>query len=103
MSLFKCLALRKKNLDKLKKEWKDWLNKKGRILNSEFELFKILDKSIPNLASIMFLAQIKNRTLLFTGDGLAQDIIKVLSQNAMLDKHGKFHVTPKTWGIYLET
>ena len=89
---FQMLGPTKKNLDKLKKEWKNWLNKKGRILNSEFELFKILDNSIPNLASIMFLAEIKNRKLLFTGDGLGQDIIKVLSQNAMLDKNGKFHV-----------
>lgn len=89
---FKILGPTKKNLDKLKEEWKDWLSKKGRILNSEFELFQILDKSIPNLASIMFLAQIKNRNILFTGDGLGQDIIKVLSQNAMLNKNGKFHV-----------
>ncbi len=89
---FQILGPTKKNLDKLKEEWKDWVNKKGRILNSEFELFQILDKSIPNLSSIMFLAKTKNRKILFTGDGLGQDIIKVLSQNAMLDKHGKFQV-----------
>jgi ribonuclease BN (tRNA processing enzyme) len=89
---FQILGPSKKNVDKLKEEWKDWLHKKGGTLNSEFELFQILDKSIPNLASIMFLAKTKNRKILFTGDGVGQDIIKVLSQNAMLDKHGKFHV-----------
>ena len=89
---FQILGPTKKNLEKLREEWKYWLSKNGRVLNSEFELFQILDKSIPNLASIMFLAQIKNKKILFTGDGLGQDIIKVLSQNAMFDKHGKFHV-----------
>ena len=89
---FQMLGPTKKNLDKLKEEWKDWLSKKGRIMNSELELFQILDKSIPNLASIMFLIKTKKRKLLFTGDGIGQDIIKVLSQNAMLDKDGKFHV-----------
>ena len=40
----------------------------------------------------MFLAEIKNRKILFTGDGVGQDVIKILSKNKMLDKNGKFHV-----------
>jgi beta-lactamase superfamily II metal-dependent hydrolase len=89
---FHLLGPTKKNLDKLKEEWKDWHHGKKQIQNSEFELLQILDKSIPNLASIVFLAQIKNRMILFTGDCLGRDIIEVLSKNAMLDKQGKFHV-----------
>ena len=40
----------------------------------------------------MFLAEGKNRKILFTGDGSGDDIIDVLSRNDMLDKQGKYHV-----------
>ena len=82
----------RKNLDKLRKEWNDWFDKKKRANKLESSLLQILDKSIPNLASIMFIAQIKNKKILFTGDGIGQDIIEILSKNKMLDKNGKFHV-----------
>jgi len=81
-----------KNLEKLRKEWNDWFNKKQQTGKSESGLIQILDKSVPNLASIMFLAEIKNRKILFTGDGLGPDVIDILSKNAMLDQNGKFHV-----------
>ena len=89
---FYILGPTKKNLNKLREEWKDWLSGKKLITNSEFELFQILDKSIPNLANIMFLMEIKNKKILFTGDGLGEDVISVLSKNGMLDKQGKIHV-----------
>ena len=82
----------KKNLDKLRKEWNDWFSKRGQIKKPEFALLQILDKSVPNLASIMFLAKINNRRILFTGDGIGKDVLEVLSKNKMLDKNGKFHV-----------
>ena len=40
----------------------------------------------------MFLAEIKNKKILFTGDGLGQDIVDMLSKNEMIDENGKFHV-----------
>ena len=40
----------------------------------------------------MFLAEIKNRKILFTGDGRGEDIIRVLSNNGMLDKDGRIHM-----------
>jgi hypothetical protein len=40
----------------------------------------------------VFLVQIKNRKILFTGDGIGHDLTEMLSQNKMLDKNGKFHV-----------
>ena len=40
----------------------------------------------------MFLTEIKNRKILFTGDGIGQDIIQTLSKNEMMDENGKFHV-----------
>jgi ribonuclease BN (tRNA processing enzyme) len=79
----------KKNLEQLRKEWKKWLGKKTSKTAVGIE---ILDKSIPNLASITFLAKIKNNKILFTGDGIGHDIVDLLSKNAMLDKNGKFYV-----------
>jgi ribonuclease BN (tRNA processing enzyme) len=81
-----------KNLKKLRKEWNDWFTKKQQTGKTASGLIQILDKSIPNLASIMFLAEIKNRKVLFTGDGLGQDIADILSKNAMLDQSDKFYV-----------
>ena len=82
----------KKNLEKLRKEWKEWFTKKQQTGKTESGLIQILDKSVPNLASLMFLAEIKNRRILFTGDGLGPDVIDILSKNAMLDHSGKFYV-----------
>ena len=89
---FRILGPTKKNLEKLREEWKNWLDKKKLNGNLEFELLQILDKSIPNLSSIMFLVEGKNRKILFTGDGSGDDIINVFTRNTMLDKQGKFHV-----------
>jgi beta-lactamase superfamily II metal-dependent hydrolase len=89
---FRILGPTKKNLDKLREEWKDWLKKKKLNQNLEFGLLQILDKSIPNLSSIMLLVEYKNKKILFTGDGSGDDIMEALSKNAMLDKQGKFHV-----------
>ena len=89
---FTILGPTQKNLDKLRKVWQDWLNKMNLSQNLEFELLQILDKSIPNLSSIMLLVESKSKKLLFTGDGSGDDIIEVLSRTGMLDKLGKFHV-----------
>ena len=89
---FCILGPTKKNLEKLREEWKNWLDKKKLNENLEFDLLQILDKSIPNLSSIMFLVEGKNRKILFTGDGSGDDIIEVLTRNTILDKQGKFHV-----------
>jgi hypothetical protein len=80
----------KKNVDKLQKEWEKWSRKK--TAESLAGLVQILDKSIPNLASITFLAEMNNRKILFTGDGLGEDIVEVLAKNNMFDKDGKFFV-----------
>jgi hypothetical protein len=52
---FSILGPTRKNLDELGEELKDWLKKKKLNQNLEFDLVQILDKSIPNLSSIMFL------------------------------------------------
>jgi hypothetical protein len=82
----------KKNVDKLQKEWNKWSSKKKMTDESLIGILELVDKSVPNLASIAFLARIKNRKILFTGDGLGYDIVEMLSKNHMLDKNGKFYV-----------
>ena len=89
---FRILGPTKKNFEKLREEWKNWLDKKKLNENLEFDLLQILYKSIPNLSSIMFLVEGKNKKILFTGDGSGDDIIEVLTRNTLLDKQGKFHV-----------
>jgi hypothetical protein len=73
---FHVLGPTKKNLEKLRKEWNDWKSKKKLTQNVEFELLQILDKSIPNLSNIMFLAEIENKKIVFTGDGSGEDVIR---------------------------
>lgn len=89
---FQILGPTKQNLNNLRAEWKDWHRKKKILQEYELGLLQILDKSVPNLASIMFLAEISNRKILFTGDALGTDVISILSKNRMLNKKGKFYV-----------
>ncbi len=51
------------------------------------------DVSIPNLASIMFLAEADGKTILMTGDGHSDDIIKGLKKNKKLNNDGCLHVS----------
>jgi hypothetical protein len=88
---FHILGPSEKNLEKLRKEWRNWRNKKkDHILI--LDLFQILDKSVPNLSSIMLLAESNNKKILFTGDGSSDDVISALSKDSRLDNQGKFHV-----------
>lgn len=50
------------------------------------------DVSIPNLASIMFLVEADGKTILMTGDGHSDDIIKGLKKNKRLNNEGSIHV-----------
>ena len=58
---FAILGPTQKNLDKLRKDWQDWLNKMNLTQDVEFELLQILDKSIPNLSSIMLPVESKSK------------------------------------------
>jgi len=47
----------------------------------------------PNLASLMFLAQEHGDSILLTGDGHADDILKGLDHHRVLDAQGRLHVS----------
>jgi len=89
---FHILGPSEKNLEKLRKQWMDWRNKKELHHKLVFDLFQILDKSVPNLSSIMLLVESNNKKILFTGDGSGDEVISALSKDSMLDNQGKFHV-----------
>jgi beta-lactamase superfamily II metal-dependent hydrolase len=84
----------KKNLDELKKKWLDWLEKYEQILTkrADYRLVVQADKSIPNLSSIMFIAEEDGKKILFTGDGLGEHLVYGLKQSKALDSTGAIHV-----------
>ncbi|MEE8106358.1 MAG: hypothetical protein V3T86_12555, partial [Planctomycetota bacterium] len=107
------------DLDTFRKKWNAWLRKNKKALKqiadkakadeaqigqSEvdalvgplLEMGKTLGKrssvTAPNLASIMLLLEEKNKTVLLTGDGHADDIIAGLDNAGRLDADGRMHV-----------
>jgi len=68
----------------------------GSFVDSQLALAKKLgdrtEVTTPNLASLMFLVQEGRQTLLLTGDGHADDVLRGLAQRNLLDASGKLHV-----------
>jgi hypothetical protein len=68
----------------------------GSFVDSQIALAKKLGNrskvTTPNLASLMFLVREGKQTLLLTGDGHADDVLKGLAQRNLLDVNGKLHV-----------
>jgi hypothetical protein len=84
----------RKNLEDLRKQWLDWLDKHEKALKTraDYRLDIQADKSIPNLSSIMFLAKEDDNTILFTGDGLGEHVIYGLKQSKLLGSSRSVHV-----------
>lgn len=81
------------NLRKLQKEWQEWIRKnESRIMTTDQELLSSIDKSVPNLSSIMFLLEAEGKKILFTGDGRGDFIIEGLQKAELLDHQGSIHV-----------
>lgn len=68
----------------------------GSFVESQLALAKQLGNrskvTTPNLASLMFFVREGDQTLLLTGDGHADDVLKGLAQRNLLDANGKLHV-----------
>jgi len=83
----------KENLDKLRKEWLEWMRKhEAKVLTSDRELLKQIDRSVPNLSSIMFLMESEGKRVLFTGDGRGDFILEGLETVGLLDSDRRIHV-----------
>lgn len=84
-----------KNLEKLRKIWDDWLKSHPQsvvVTPKDYGALQILDASITNLSSIMFMVESKGKKLLFTGDGLGKDLVEELSEKHLLNSEGRIHV-----------
>ena len=81
------------NLDALEQKWIDWLdNHENAILSGDPFVMANSDASVPNLSSIMLLAEADGRTMLLTGDGRSDHLLDGLAQAGLLDANGKMHV-----------
>jgi beta-lactamase superfamily II metal-dependent hydrolase len=80
------------NLGNLKKSWVKWLDKyEDAAASADPSLLGMVDKSVPNLSSIMILAEAEGKTILLTGDGRGDNLIQGLKQARLLT-NGKIHV-----------
>lgn len=83
----------KKNLEELKKKWIEWLDKyEVGIATVDPFVAAMADRSIPNLSSIMFLAEAEGKRILFTGDGRGDHLLQGLGQANLLNANGGIHV-----------
>jgi hypothetical protein len=82
-----------RNLERLKKDWLAWWKKvQERAPFADPVEADKLDRSVPNLSSIMLLAESGRRKILLSGDGLGADLLDGLTQLNLLDGQGKLHV-----------
>lgn len=91
---FIVLGPTQKNLDKLNGLWKDWVKKnlESPTQTTDLTALQILDASISNLSSIMFVVESQGKNILFTGDGLGDDIMDMLIERGLLESNGSYHV-----------
>lgn len=79
------------NLDALRAEWLAWLAKTEHDMSMDPATLANSDKSIPNLSSIVLLAECDGRSILLTGDARGDHIISGLDSAGKLT-NGKLHV-----------
>jgi len=83
----------KQNLQELREEWLAWLQThEDAVASGDPLLAAMADRSIPNLSSIMVVAQAHHKTVLLTGDGRGDHLLQSLQQAKLLDSKGKLHV-----------
>jgi beta-lactamase superfamily II metal-dependent hydrolase len=89
----KIVGPNEENLEKLREEWHEWIRKnEPNVLTTDQELLSKIDRSVPNLSSIMFLLEGDGNTILFTGDGRGDFILEGLQKAGLMDEGGTFHV-----------
>ena len=81
----------KANLDELQKEWLAWLKKTERHMGRDPAMLSNSDESVPNLSSVVLLAEANDKTALLTGDARGDHILDGLDQANLLTG-GKLHV-----------
>ena len=79
----------RKNLEALRRKWLDWAAEAARKKSAQ-DLANI-DRSVPNLSSVVLLAEEAGRTILLTGDARGDHIEQGLDQAGLRDG-GRIHV-----------
>lgn len=81
------------NLDDLRVKWEQWLEEhEEAVASGNPQLMANSDRSVPNLSSIMLLAEADGKTALLTGDGRSDHLLQGLRQAGLLAANGRFHV-----------
>ncbi len=78
-------ALRKKH-----NEWLKELNKEGKKPSDVLAAY--VDKSVPNLSSLVLLAEVEGKKILLTGDARGDKILEGLEVTGLVEKGGKMQV-----------
>jgi hypothetical protein len=72
------------NLDALRTDWLDWLSRAEKQMSSDPETMANSDRSVPNLSSVVLLAESGGNTALLTGDARSDHIMVGLEQAGLL-------------------
>jgi hypothetical protein len=81
----------KANLKALRAEWLQWLARASEKIAADPSTAAMVDRSIPNLSSVVLLAICEGKTVLLTGDARGDHILAGLT-TAKIAKRGKLHV-----------
>jgi beta-lactamase superfamily II metal-dependent hydrolase len=85
------------NLERLRRKWLKWLEQNEKPIlsrdpNEAAAAVRKADNSVPNLSSIMLLAEADGTKVLLTGDGRGDHLLDGLAQAGLLDPEGRLHV-----------
>ena len=81
------------NLEELRSEWLEWLDRfEDEVADEDPSVAAMADSSIPNLSSIMILAEAEGKKVLLTGDGRGDHLLQGLERAGLLNPEGTLHV-----------
>ena len=81
------------NLDELRAQWETWLAAhEDAVADGDPQVMANSDRSVPNLSSIVVLAEADGKRVLCTGDGRSDHLLQGLGQAGLLDAGGAMHV-----------
>jgi beta-lactamase superfamily II metal-dependent hydrolase len=82
-----------KNLDRLRKDWAAWIDQhEDEVGRENVTIMANSDRSVPNLSSIVLVAEADGKTILLTGDGRSDHLLDGLEEAGRLDAKGNYHV-----------
>ena len=79
-------------LKALQKAHDKWLRERKKKAKPEAALAAFVDKSIPNLSSVVMLAEAEGKRMLLTGDARGDKILQGLEMVGLLKRGGTIHV-----------